>query len=67
MTRPETGSSSVALLTESLTLFLCVTDFTLTQTIEEFKNLLSLLASDLLASDLLFSPFSIISSMVANS
>lgn len=62
MTRPETGSSSMALLTKSLMLLLYITDFTVTQTIEEIKNLLSLLASDLF-----FSPFSIVSSMVANS
>lgn len=48
MTHPETGSSNVALLTESSMLFLCGTDFTLTQTTEEIKNLLSLLGSDLL-------------------
>lgn len=49
---PETGSSNVALLTESVMLFLCGMDFTLTQTTEEIKNLLCLLASDLLFSPL---------------
>lgn len=62
MTHPETGNSNVALLTESSMLFLCGTDFTLTQTTEEIKNLLSLLGSDLP-----FYPLSVVSSIVASS